>query len=265
MHKHLVSVGAGAAIIAFVIGHSYLATPHPDYDPTLTFSRTALWDPIQDARSKEPLRYPEALFADITLPPPPRNDSPETAHELALLKSYQGLRTLSELRDINEEINLETMYFAQHSVEDYMDDAQYPHTAALLRDSFHDVTVLLLRQKRLFDRVRPNVLDPGLTTAIPVPGHPAYPSGHATQTHFLALLFSALDPAHEAYYQSRAEQIAHNREIAGLHYPSDSRAGDKLAVQVFAALKKDARFTKLLAAAQEEWRVMPPAQALTTE
>lgn len=262
-HKYL-PLFACFVLTLLLVARQFLTTPHPTYRSSLTFSNTATWDAVQDARSKESLIYPESLFATIRLSPPPANDSAETAGELALLLSYQKDRNLADLRDINDEINLDPLYFAGHTMREFMQGSAYPHTAALLRDSFHDVTVLLLRQKRHFDRVRPSVLEPSLTPAIEVPGHPAYPSGHSAQTHFLALVFTELDPAHAAYYGARADQIAHNREIAGLHYPSDSRAGTLLAEQVFAALMTDARFTQLLAAAKEEWRLTQPARALTT-
>jgi acid phosphatase (class A) len=50
-----------------------------------------------------------------------------------------------------------------------------------------------------------------------------------------------------------ASRIARNREIAGVHYPSDTAAGRDLAAQLFAALDGVATFKAQLAAATAEW------------
>jgi acid phosphatase (class A) len=134
-----------------------------------------------------------------------------------------------------------------------MDATQFPATALLLKDSMHDLDVILLREKRKFNRVRPNALDPALDVAIAVPGHPAYPSGHSTEVHFLAYVFGELAPARKEEFLARADQVAKNREIAGLHYPSDTHAGVLLAQQLFAAMLENQKFQKLLTMAREEW------------
>jgi hypothetical protein len=53
--------------------------------------------------------------------------------------------------------------------------------------------------------------------------------------------------------QTLSHRIARNREIAGLHYPSDSHAGRELARQTFAILQKGPLFQKLLVDATAEW------------
>jgi acid phosphatase (class A) len=166
-------------------------------------------------------------------------------------------RTPEKIQDIIAEINLETTYFNGRVLKDYIDENEFPATAALLAESFHDLTVVVLQQKQKFDRVRPNKLDPTLETVIAVPGHPAYPSGHSTQMHFIAYVLSELAPARRAEFLSRADQIAHNREIAGLHYPSDSAAGVLLAQQFFDIMMQNEKFKTLLAVAKEEWATHP--------
>ena len=92
--------------------------------------------------------------------------------------------------------------------------------------------------KKYYDRVRPNILskelfkhniiDDEIKTWIQLPTHPAYPSGHATQSMFLAEYFSNYYPQYRQCFEDAAEEISVNREIAGLHYRSDSLAGYKL-------------------------------------
>lgn len=223
----------------------------------LTFSNTAEWDEYYVALRNERTRYPESLFKDIVLSKPHQNDSAETLFELALLHSATNDRTPATLDEINAEQKLETTMIGNISVASYMNSQRFPYTYELLKDSFHDITVLMLRQKNEFDRVRPSELDNTLTVAIPIPGHPAYPSGHSTQMHYLAYVLSELAPGRREAFIAKARQIAKNREIAGLHYPSDSAAGVILAQQFFDIMMQNERFQTLLAAAKEEWATNP--------
>jgi hypothetical protein len=131
--------------------------------------------------------------------------------------------------------------------------------------------------KGLYQRRRPSQLAPGLMPPIPVPGHPAYPSGHSTQAHLMALcvkraLPTAIRPALGIVIDELADRIARNREIAGLHFESDSKAGENLAQSLIDVLSSTAlpvtvpqsippagstaarrRFEDIRAAAQAEW------------
>jgi hypothetical protein len=57
-----------------------------------------------------------------------------------------------------------------------------------------------------------------------------------------------------------AQRIARNREVLGLHYPSDSAAGKKLAEETFKilmecpALKGQGTKPGLIAQAKDEWK-----------
>ena len=255
--KHLSIFGlVGLGLLA--LGNFYLAAPQNESQKNaLTFSSTAKWDDYHLAKLAEPLRYPESLFAGISLPPPPSNASSETSRDLTTIKEYRALRTPEAIKDIVSEQTPENTQLGTYNLKTYMDGVRFPATAVLLYDSFHDVTVITLREKKKFDRVRPSALDRSIDTVIPIPGHPAYPAGHSAQTHFLAYVFSELAPARRAEFIERADQISKNRVIAGLHYPEDNVAGVLLAQQIFEILMKNERFLTLLAAAKEEWAMHP--------
>jgi hypothetical protein len=84
---------------------------------------------------------------------------------------------------------------------------------------------------------------------VTVPGHSSFPSGHATQAYLMAkcmqLVFS-ISPNVPATHlttlndtlSALAQRVARNREIAGLHYPSDSQAGSALADAVYNKLSE---------------------------
>ena len=102
----------------------------------------------------------------------------------------------------------------------------------------YKIDLALYVVKKYYDRVRPsilsrellkqNIIDDSIKPWINLPTHPAYPSGHATQSMFLAEYFSNYYPQYRKCFENAAEEISVNREIAGLHYQSDTLAGYKL-------------------------------------
>ncbi len=255
--KYVPALGSIALVVLALCYFFIIAPSNEARRDALSFSNTATWDDAHRAVLADPLRYPEDLFREITLPPPPKNTAPQTQNDLNMLQEYEAHRTPEEIRDIVSEQSLDTAQFGTYVLAVYMDGKKFPATALLLKDSFHDVTVLTLREKKKYDRVRPSVLDPSLTPAIAVPGHPAYPAGHSVQTHFLAYVFGEIAPARRSEFIARADQISKNRAIAGLHYPADNAAGVLLAEQFFAIMMQNEKFKTLLAAAKREWATHP--------
>ena len=129
-------------------------------------------------------------------------------------------------------------------------------------------TVYQMHWKEVYNRARPTQVCPALFPPIAVPGHASYPSGHSTQAHLLALclgdVFAAL-PAGQpspaaliADLDVLARRITRNREIAGLHFPSDSKAGETLAKAIHGLLTvtaatSPALYKDAVAAAAKEW------------
>jgi membrane-associated phospholipid phosphatase len=119
--------------------------------------------------------------------------------------------------------------------------------------------------KNRYPRPRPSHVCPALLPPIPVPGHPAFPSGHATQAHLMArCIRKVLEPPapvavdHVVYartLRALARRVARNREIAGLHYPSDSEGGRVLADALFAEMDVAAMavFQQTVTDAKVEW------------
>lgn len=224
----------------------------------LTFSRTmTLGSGYRTTASREtPLL--SVFESQIQLPPFPANTSERTKKELALLHEYTKLRTPDRLRDIQEEREMSGVRIGPEVLTTYFSSPRYTATGKLLRLLFEEIEPVILRQKVAFDRVRPDKLDPTLTTAIDVPEHPAYPSGHATQSFAVAFLLGMINPERQSVYERDALRIAVNREIAGVHYPSDSAAGKILASQVVSFLIQHQSVAKLIEEARAEWSVTTP-------
>jgi len=161
----------------------------------------------------------------------------------------------------------------------------HPYTYGLCKIAETIGFFLVMHYKGVFNRPRPSRLAPQLMPPIDVPGHAAFPSGHATQSHLIALCLKEVVPvsAWKALNASGgewlnpttglsmgpifriAERLARNREVLGLHYPSDSLAGKLLAqaahpliVDTLSRIKAGTNTMTpagfdLLAAAKAEW------------
>jgi acid phosphatase (class A) len=129
-----------------------------------------------------------------------------------------------------------------------------PHTSALLSFVIQSAAPISLYTKNIYRRPRPNQLEPRLLNAdievVPVPGHPAYPSGHSFQSHLAAMALATVSTRDGT---SLADSIAKNREVAGLHYPSDSAAGKRLAEALWPLFSRNPHIMKCMEAAKAEW------------
>jgi membrane-associated phospholipid phosphatase len=145
----------------------------------------------------------------------------------------------------------------------------HPNTYRVLHIASLIGSYAVLYYKGLRDRPRPSQLCPALLPPIPMPGHASWPSGHATQAWLKALciehVLQGVLPgtlttgdlgAVSSNLRTLAIRIARNREIAGLHYPSDSDAGRKLAETIapfLTGMGTTTWFGKAVAAAKNEW------------
>jgi hypothetical protein len=150
----------------------------------------------------------------------------------------------------------------------------HPWTFRLARTAIVVGEFLAMHYKRQYQRARASQLSPALMPPIPVPGHASYPSGHATQAYLLSLLLGLVMPnvvgnlyvptgnaypgtPNDFLLDRLAERVARNREVLGLHYPSDSAAGKQLAQSALPMLQQcpslSAAGANGIGLAQNEW------------
>ncbi len=212
------------------------------------------WDPALIKFFEEgPHLLPSEFKVEI--PPYPANTSDETNAELVALRKYEAEDRTSETL---EKIRYENMIVPLYEVFDHYgvyDMKKTPITNSLLASVDHDLAVFLLGVKKDMQRPRPTQLDSGLTTVFPVPRHAAYPSGHAAQAYAAALVLGMADPKNAERYKQIALDVAHRREVAGVHFPSDSVAGRLVAEQVVTALFESPSIQKRLEMAKKEFEI----------
>jgi len=206
------------------------ASTDPKID-RLNFTNTQKWNPIFTQLAQQ---RPKILTRDwtrqITLPAPPPT-----------------------LPEITKEIEITAFRFGTHTYQSLTTSKSHQATGKLLTAAYHDLGIATFVLKKKFNRVRPSLIQKDLGHAITIPSHPAYPSGHATGAYVIAYILQELDPSSAKTYLKDAHRISQNREIAGLHYPSDTTAGRLLARQLVDQFLTNPTFKKLLQQAKSEW------------
>ena len=195
--------------------------------------------------------YEELIAIDI---PPPARSGDVLREELKELRRKQRCRT--ERKKRKDEILEEREKISDKYLKALLiDEDSHPRTFQLIHAMEEVGLIAAMHFKRRFNRARPNQVDPRIDPLILVPGHPAYPSGHSTQNFLIAHALSEVigDAAHlTARVFEIARGVAVNREWAGVHFSSDTTAGEKLARDLFWIARLV--FSALIAEAAAEWQ-----------
>jgi membrane-associated phospholipid phosphatase len=103
---------------------------------------------------------------------------------------------------------------------------------SLLHTAIDDATVAAWDTKYAYNRPRPSDFDPSLTTVIPNPSSPSYPSEYAVTAGAASTILSWLFPEDAQRFQEQAQAAINSRLLAGVEYPTDVEAGFELGQQV---------------------------------
>lgn len=168
------------------------------------------------------------------------------AHEVAALWAYRQTLRARMHREIVEQ-NMEATASVPRALRELLGPAEVPVMNCLQEqfDALNKAAIAVtIQQKLLFNRARPWQTIPGLGEAILRPRHASYPSGHATEAFACALMWcevlSRVDGGGGRLSRvmtdllHQANRVAVNREIGGVHYPSDTAAGVELAQRIVA-------------------------------
>lgn len=205
--------------------------------------------PVQpDAGCWQPPDLPKPQSFHV--PPPPTNCSDQTLAELAELKELARLQTEGDLQQILRWSTDEESPLVHW--DEMLDDCcrRYklsPPAAARLHatlgDAIYRAFIACWQEKWRYLRPRPTDLDPTIPHPIPVPRHPAYPSGHSTCAGAAAAILSHFFPDESKKWRAMAEEAGLSRLKAGIHYRSDHTAGldlgRKVAKEILKAIGRD--------------------------
>jgi len=190
----------------------------------LTFSNTMKWGKYEWSAADNLGRTNQNILKKLPVIPFPTNTSDQTRVELDDLIKKQKELTKEQIKNIVKEQEWEpTIKQFNPKVDERKKLDDY---------IFDKVQPLHLTLKRHFDRVRPSFLEGKLRPPIDVPQHASYPSGHSTECWSVAFCLADKYPERKEKYYAIANNIATNRERAGLHYKSDSDYGRLLARKI---------------------------------
>jgi hypothetical protein len=201
----------------------------------------------------------------IEVPSPPAEGSSQALHELEELKVKQAHE---DRRERAHEIIAEIYdYIGLYENLCFFDAHSHPVTSGLIRTVDLIGWTVLQYYKELCGRRRPSQVDPAIRPLIRVPPFSSYPSGHAMQPHLIkCALQEVLGAGGDSHSSNTSaarlgeelenitERIAVNREWAGVHYRSDTEAGKKLALDVWALIARNNNFIELIKQAKLEWQ-----------
>lgn len=202
------------------------------------------------------------------IPDFPANSSVQTRAELDYLLQLQAQRSEEDVKasmfyagvyyrtsvkpgDNDYKKFQRNLFHIGRSIGTWFNADSLPVTAALAANVWKDAEYLIWKYKNYFIRIRPYKLEPALQN-LEETNWAAYPSGHATNSYVNAYLYSELLPEFGSFFIKDAYDMAHSREIIGVHYPSDSESGRALAWQLIKRLLSNEKFKKDFEAAKRE-------------
>lgn len=215
-------------------------TAQKKYKSTDSFSDTQQWDStfLESSYSQNIIFLPKN-WKEILKVSSPDLSSDIVKAEINELIKLQTKRDQKNIENIQRELQHKNFILGHIQYKKFYNENPECHQ---LLASITEMGAIVFYFKRKFDRIRPSFLNSKLKTAIQNPSHPAYPSGHSTQAHFMAYVLGSLFPKHQNIFLKDAFQIGVNREIAGVHYRSDTMAGKKLGHDIFKLMYQNQKF-----------------------
>lgn len=206
---------------------------------------------------------------DFKVPDMPANSSSQTRAELDYLLSLQKFRTPE---DIRASLHMAKVYYNSRvkptdstyarfrrnlfqigrSIGTWFNPEALPVTTDMMANVWQDASYSIWQLKYTYARVRPCKLDPSIKN-LEVTDWAAYPSGHAANSYINAYIYSELAPEFADYFIKDAYDMAHSREILGVHYPSDSEASRIFARQFVNKLFQNEKFLRDFENTRKEW------------
>jgi acid phosphatase (class A) len=200
------------------------------------------------------------------LPPPPEAGSAQERAELDELLRLQATRTPAAVRRALEDATVSIFRFADAlGSPPQFNPRQLPLTNELFARIGQDEGLFMNPAKDAFGRPRPFVTDRQLAPVVPKPASASYPSGHSTWAVASAIVLADMVPERRAQIFARADEYAHNREVGGVHYPSDVAAGHLAGTVLAEALFDQPRFVTDERAAAAELRAALGLPPLSTQ
>ena len=207
------------------------------------------WDDRHWNGLREAGKFTDVLSKITVADPPDGAKTKQEAVEIVKLQASSEFKI--RVPEIIEEADAPPSYYIRAF---FLDEIRRPRSKALFLKCVGWAVPFIMHFKHRWKRPRPTQIEPLISPVVVCPCHPAYPSGHSTQAHLVALVLGELSQQTNVKQAllAKADRIAKNREFAGLHYESDSAAGVALANSLLPEFQT--QFRPLIKEAQDaEW------------
>jgi acid phosphatase (class A) len=199
-------------------------------------------------------RYLDRMHFDFirVLGPPPPPPSAAGKADIAAVLAAQAARSEADVKAAQEDDATSVFRYADVLGPGFKPEA-IPFAATFFKDVGAEATQMVGPAREYFNRPRPIVEDPRVMPAVKA-ANASYPSGTSTFAYTAAILLAAMVPEKAAAIFARAGTYAHNRVVAGVHYPTDVEGGRIAASVIGNALLTDDAFKADYATARAEVR-----------
>ena len=196
---------------------------------------------------------PAEAALDKILAPPPAQGSPAYQVDLQTLLDMQRTRSDAQVKDAQADAEISVFRFADVLGAEFRAD-RLPVTTKFLRQVNTDAGRAVGLAKDRFHRARPYVASTDVQPVLSRPESDSYPSGHATFGYTTGILLAMMVPEQAPELFERAARYGRNRNIGGVHYPTDVEAGRISATVIIALALRSPKFAADFAEARKELR-----------
>jgi acid phosphatase (class A) len=197
-----------------------------------------------------------AIKAVVPAPPLPGSDAQKRDEQI--LKRLQASRTPQQCARAESEakINAEGFFLnggtaGQGAAKGPLLPKEAEKLTPFLDKVQKDTIYFVKKLKKDYSRKRPFLYIDGLTPCVTKEMSNSFPSGHTMVSRVVALVLGDIFPTRKDAFMSRADEVAEDRVLGGVHHPSDIEAGKKAGDEIYALLQKSAEYGKELAAAKQ--------------
>lgn len=163
------------------------------------------------------------------LPAPPTDDSVVGRAELETLLQIQADRTTNQVRRAQRVASQTVTSFARPVLGEWFHSGAFPRTMAVFEQVERERRMIVDDQvKRRWNRTRPYLRSALVHPVVGRPSNTSYPSGHAAAAAVWGTILAAAVPEKAAAFQQQIHEVMWCRVLAGVHYPSDTLAGELL-------------------------------------
>ena len=219
--------------------------------------------------SRKPNYLTNVSVNDFKIPDVPANSSEQTKAEIQYLLSLQERRTEEDVRaslfyaDVYYNLSVKpadptyptfrrNLFHIGRSIGSWFNPDDLPVTADFMARVWQDASYFMWSLKFKYARIRPVVVDPRIKN-LQETDWAAYPSGHASNSYINAYIYQELAPEFTDVFTKDAYDMAHSREIIGVHYPSDSESARIFARQFVNMLFQNDKFLADFEKVKQEW------------